>query len=525
MPFDTKTNEQLKVLLAAAEKADTNAYRADYALAINYYEGRQIRDVAQQLQQRYSLAQSGAKGETIAPIAIPITQRYVAEAASLYNRPVRRWWVNAKTKDEDEEATKAINDHLRAAGYDQALQQIDQITTLTTTAGRWDQVRRGQVRPRVVTPNVIWSVPNPEIPYPDRTDIDDYFGFVVQLTNSATKDDPSEQYVLISHAEHIYYKGQSWHEIDTTTIERHTNPYTWDQFVEVFDGGVPTGQGGLQEHPLQMLTFWHMRKPLDEIIIQTDPEIAILNREINIVWSVVMDIIRTQSHGQMVMNLDNKDNPPPRMAYGSRFGLMLNTEESVSFETVSHNYTDLVAALQSVVGLYAVAKRLSPNDFAVVEARAPASGFAKMIDSLPKIEARAERITEQKRKEEEESWPRLGAELQSLGVITNAKELEMRVEFSDLAFPRTVKEETEEAEFEFKHGLDSPVEMLARKQGIDREEAQKIIDDNKPAPEAPGGGARGRFGQTIGKRAGSGAGIPGQEKQTDDDDDGDSRAV
>jgi hypothetical protein len=523
MPFDTKSDDEIRDLLIEAEKADSNTSRADYELAVNYFEGRQFRDVEQQLQQRYKNAQSSsAKGEIISPITIPITQRYVSEAASLYNRPVKRTLVN-KDGVENEEATKAMNDHLDEVGYNQALHQIDQITVLTQTSGRWDQIRRNQVRPRAVTPNVIWPVPNPDIPYPDKTDADDYFGFVVQL-GQKTNERGCKDFILITHREHIYYKGSSWaRPDDQSKFVRYNNPFTWPQFAEDFKDGLPTGTGSVQDLPLQMLTFWHTRKPLDEILIQTDADIAILNREINITWSVIMDIIRTQSHGQMVFKLDNKGDIPPRIPFGSRFGIALNTEEDVTFETVSHNYSDIVAALQSVVGLYAIAKRLSPNDFAIIEASAPASGFAKMIDSLPKLEARSERITEQKRKEEQESWPRLGAQLEALGIIKGgARDLKLRVEFSELTFPRTVDEDTKEAEFEFKHGLDSPVEKLARESDISVEEAQDIIDKNKaatPTPQQENGNV-GRFGQSIARRGGPNGDNPGARQGGDRGDQG-----
>ena len=51
-------------------------------LAIDYLENRQLQDTIAQIRRRYNRQQSGPSGQEIFPITIPLTERYVSEAAS-----------------------------------------------------------------------------------------------------------------------------------------------------------------------------------------------------------------------------------------------------------------------------------------------------------------------------------------------------------------------------------------------------------------------------------------------------------
>jgi NACalpha-BTF3-like transcription factor len=138
-----------------------------------------------------------------------------------------------------------------------------------------------------------------------------------------------------------------------------------------------------------------------------------------------------------------------------------------------------VDVISKYVRLIAVCKRLSPNDFAS-DGIAPASGFAKLIDSLPKIEARKERIARLKAIEEHSAWPVNCAILVWAGVLPeSAKTMKLRVQFSEIEMPKSESERSQANTTDVQLGITSPIQLIMERYGLSEEAATEAYEKNK----------------------------------------------
>lgn len=476
MPLWEPLGEQeLLKALRQSKQADRAAFNEEIRRAVDYLEGIQKADVEQLLLERYSKSQMGDAGQTISPVTLPITERYVAEAANAYNQPVTRELVN-EAGEVQEDATKILRDELEKVGYDEHMHLNERLTVLMGVSAVWYQVKRGKLRPVVTAVDDIYPVAQPDAVLPDGVaadpkDPDDYAGFIVQLVHAI--DDVAKvmanEYALVTPAETIYYKARDPYAMQGE-VQRYPNPYRWPQ-VDY--------SGKEVNAPLQMVTFWHKSLPTRSLLRSQDIAIVDANRELNIQWSLLFDTLRLQGWATTVMNLMNPEAAPSSMTHGARFPLVLSAGETASSLTYATPYGQIVDVLKTYSRLLAVSLRMSPSDFSIDQAAA-ASGFAKLVDSLPKIEARRERLARLKHMEEQVAWPRIGAALAMTGALPEAaKGLQMRVSFAELEFPKTPQEEATEFETEFKHGLSSPVDVIMKRKGVTKEEAEEILQENK----------------------------------------------
>jgi DNA-binding Lrp family transcriptional regulator len=479
---------------------------ADYELSLDYLGNKQIDDVRAQLQLRYRATQVGGAGQSIEPVAIPLTERYVAEAATAYNRHVARALVDESGEESDatRRETKAMNDHLESIGNDEKMHALDRIVVLTRSCGLWYQARRGALSPMITPANWIYPVASDDSAA-DPTVPDDYMGFVVALASdlSDASSAKARSYAYLTPAETTYFEGRDAYDM-RTILSSWPTPYVWPQVVDT-----PDARGSVQELPLQMLTLWHMSEPVGRLFEASDPDIATFNREINVQLSVLLDTMRVQGWSTMAMNVMDPKSPPPMISWGSRFALALGPGESAGYTAAPNNYQGIIDALQSIVRMFSIAKRQSPNDFSLAGGSA-LSGFAKLVDSLPKLESRSERIRRLKRMEEQVAWPRIGAVLRYLGVLSSGtNKLHMRVRFADVEFPDTADEQARKQEHQIKHGLTSAAKILAQRDGVSLEEAEQIVADNlakqpkqEPAQQPPQQDARaGLLGGLVRKKS------------------------
>ena len=202
--------QELLKALRQSKQFSRQAYNSEVRRAVDYLEGRQRDDIEQELQTRYRKSQSGNTGQQIYPVTMPITQRYVAEAANAYNKPVIRSLVN-DAGEEQEEVTKALRDHLDRVGYDEIMHQNEKLTILLGVSCVWYQAKRGMLRPVVTTVDDVYPVAATDALMDDGVaadpkDQNDYAGFIVQLGHAI--DDISKiqanQFALITPAEGIY---------------------------------------------------------------------------------------------------------------------------------------------------------------------------------------------------------------------------------------------------------------------------------------------------------------------------------
>lgn len=497
--FKPQSEGVIRESLRAQKDQGRARLKTEYDLAVDYIEGRQLEDCRKQLRLRHKQQMSGSKGLEINPVVWPITERYTAETASLYNKPVDRKLVNTETGEVDEAATAALLEMTNAGRLDAYMQRLTQIMVTVGTCSLWPQLRRGQLAFRIVLPQRTNPVADHWDPRFDPGSQDDYFGFVANLEppEDDRKTEPS-QFVLLTAAEHIYYTADEWHDWNGD-LAKYPNTFTWPQVLDTDDGKGSEPQ----DLPLQMLVLFHKRIPLGEIIVDTDPEIVYLNRELNVEWSVLMDVVRRQGHGQLWGRFLGQ--PPAIMSVGPSHMMALGPEEEIGYEGAANDYDKTVNVLQSAVKLLAVTKRLSPNDFALAP-QGPESGFAKLIDSLPKLAARDELAGQMKHSEENLLWPRLGSIAKFTGAIPNADKLKMQVTYAGVTFPRTVAEETQQDEHDFRHGLSSPAEKLAKRDGIPIEEAEERISKNRMSVQVRA--------QVEGAIAGAGGGVKVEAQTT-----------
>lgn len=502
--FDERSELEIRDALDAASTMPPAFDRELFALSVDYLEGRQLDDVESELSDRYERTQTGGRGGQIAPQTMPLTERYVAEAANAYNRSVTRALVDADG-NVDERSTDELRRMLDACSYDETMHRNDQYAVLLKTSLVWYQARAGALRPMLVWPHDVWPIAAQD-DWTDVADQADYAAHVVQLAQDAGSTiDKQNRYVWLEPAQTAFYRGATPYKPDAGGMTRYPSAYLWPQAV---DGLTPL-DGSEQLLPLQMLTYWHYRKPVGELIIDNDPAIAVANRELNLQLSILLDTLAHQGWATMLLSLLNPDSAPTTFSAGPRNGISIQAGESASMLSSPVNYTDLVGVLSEWTRLLAIAMRQSPNDFST-QAQGAQSGFAKLVDSLPKLEQREERLARLKATEARVAWPRLAAIGSAIGQFTAPVEqlakLTLRTEFSPIEFPQTVQERAVSEDHDIRHGLTTPARILAKRRGIPIADAVAEVNENLGIdPESSADAAGTQAGDDVQKTALNGA--------------------
>ncbi len=601
MLWQKKSEAAVREMLTQAKRQARKRLETEVRRAIDYMNGQQLEDVRGELRMRYPRTQAGKIGQEIKPFIIPLVERFRDEQANAYNRGViRRIVPKVKPKKEDkpkplplpglgtklppkppsegeepeepspedkakpdgfgqkppepkplmsktkspeeeeaEKLTDIYNEFLKESDFNAHMHMLDGYLCILKNAGLWFQVARGKMVPQVVTIDNIFEVADPDNPFANAAQQDDYLGFIIRMQQAAYQDTALAQpqgFVFSAAAQQTYYTTSDGDPYGIAEqVKNFDNPFTWMQMEET-----PDHKGKLSELPLQMFTIWHKHLVSGKVICDSDSDIVHANREINIAMSMLLDTISHQSWAVPVMKLLNQEAAPKTMAWGSRFPIAIMKDEEFELASAATPYQEVVGALVQAVKLLAIAHRMSPNDFAV-EGNAPESGFAKMVDNLPKIEARNERCARLSAQEENLAFPRIAAIMKYLGKEGfekfDTEKFKLTVEFEDLDYPETVEEQTLREEHELKHNLTTRSKMLAKRKRIPLDEAETEIESNKEAnapqkaeeleaeaalkPEPfggkppfgggkPGGGSR--FGGKIGKKTTKPPEPPAEEK-------------
>jgi hypothetical protein len=480
--WEPKSEELIRDSIKTARIQARAEMRERYQFAIDYLQGRQIDDVERELLNRYESTQMGQTGQEIKPQVINITERYIAEAANAYTKPVKRevlqpdGEVNTKLTDE-------YNGMLADCGYDERMQHVDETSLLIGSCALWHQGRKGQLRPKVTYPHDVYPVEPGDDEWFDPSSQEDYAAYLVELYGGT--DDPQakvgRRFAWVSPAQLAFYEGKDpW--TPAHDLQPQRNPFMWPQVADTTNL-----QGVTKTLPLQPISFWHRRMPVDELLLDVDPVIALANRELNIQLSVLLDSLAHQGWAIPVFNMLNAGAAPAVMAAGPRTAFVLQTGESAQLLDAATDYTSIVAAIHNWIQMLAIACRQSPNDYSL-DGTGPMSGFAKLVDSLPKIEARAERVSRLKRGEEIYAWPRNAAIGSRIGRLsTSVEDLakhRLRVTFSDVEYPLSVDERTRAEEHDIKYNLTTPAKILAKKMGVTEELAVEIVAKNREANAA-----------------------------------------
>lgn len=481
-------SQEFKNQLLRMKQSDRNRLKQEQAFAIDYLKNRQVADVENELLHRFQQSQIGSAGQEIQPCVVPLTERYVSEMATLYNKPVRRYFVDSSGKETD--TTKRLSEELTNAlyeiGYDEIMQANDRLTLLLSTSCVWYQIHKDALRPVIVYPYCVHPVaPNGEDSVEfDKADPKDYAAFIVE-----TDCDQEDAYAA---------RGMVYTYLDKETRKTYTGhgPESPDKIIE-------ESPHGFSSNPL---TFWQKSAGNDELIVYSDCLIARANREINIAWSVLLDVLRFQSYATPVKKLINKGETNAFQPHGVRFPVVLQAggEEDFTYASAMTPYTETSNTLREFSQLLALSMRQNPEDFSTSSVQA-ISGFSKMVSNLPKIEAREERINHVRRQEEYVAGPLIVDGLIKTGKLSSsAKSYQMRVEFSKVEYPQTAQEEALTTQTDITYGLTTPAKILAKRKGISIEEAEIQIEENMARNKELGVTQQKRqefsFGEIIGGR-------------------------
>lgn len=500
--------------------------REQFQRAVEYLKGDQRSDIANLLTQRFPAAQEGDTGQIIAPITMPIVDRYVSEAATVYNRTVKRELV---TEDGSvvEDLTKKYNEALERARYDEVMHANDRFTVMLKTSCVLYEAKRGDLRPNIKFPHDVYPVVGDNPEFIEQSDPDDYEAFVVELY-WAGEDVGSAQkrtFVYLGRDEYVFFTGEAPDKPDQI-LSRWPNTYQWPQTTEQVDP--ETGTRTIDKERMQsgrMLTFWHTELPVGELIVDTDCDIVEANRELNICWSMLFDTLRFQSYAIPVYKTSKTDHKA-RRKWGARFPAVIGLDEAFEMASAAVNYTDQVEVLKTFAKQLAVCKRASPNDFSI-EGNAAISGFAKMIDSLPKLEARDDRIRRLLWLEQFVAWPRQAAIMVQQNLLPkSAFRLKLKVGFDKITFPETQEERGKRLETDMQYNLTNPVDILMKEHGLSEDEAIEKLERNvrfneqfgsKPAGPSMGAplgvpSVAGGFGGSIRQRRSQPRGSGGDER-------------
>lgn len=500
--------------------------KVEYQRAISYLKGDQRNDVERLLVDRFPSTQDADSGQRIAPVVMPMVDRYVAEASTVYNRTVKRSLVS-EDGTVNGEMTKTYNDALERAKYDEVMHANEKLTNLIKTSCVNFEAKRGELRPAIKYAHDVYPVIGDNAEFIEAGDPDDYAGFVVELF-WADEDITKAQkrtFVHMVRESFTFYTGSEPDKPDKV-ISVWDNPYVWPQTIEELNPEDGTRKLIKGTFPGRMLTFWHTSLPIGELIIDSDPTIVDANRELNVAWSLLYDTLRFQSYAIPVYKT-NKPDTKARRKWGARFPAVIGLDETFEMASAAVNYTEQVEVLKVFSKQLAVTQRASPNDFAI-DQTAAISGFAKMVDSLPKIEARDDRIKRLLYLEQFVSWPRQCAVLVHLGILPkSAFGLKLRTEFDKITFPETQGERAKRIETDTKYNLTNPVDMLMKERGLTEDEAKETLLRNaqlneefgsKPQPQPVGGfgGAQSvaQFGGSIRQRRSQSRERAGDERTT-----------
>ena len=472
--FDVLTESEVLAILRrqAARQVDRNDEQ--WKLTERFLENGQLARTKTELVRRYPNRQSMTKGEQIAPFVLPLTDRYVAEAANAYNKPVARELVDAEGTVNNEQTA---NLQRLTAGVDEHLHNIERYTVAQDAQPAVVQAKRGLLH---IQPAPLYQT-HPVLPEDasqcDRSDQCDYMGHVLELD---TVDKDIRKWVFATPAAHYYYESADWSEPSSITVQPNTG-YVWPQRELTADD-----KESIAPHPLQTVVWWHRYIPQNKLLPVSDVPLVQLNLELNVQLSCMLDTLRKQGWSQLVAKVMDPTNPPASMPMGTGFMLALGLEESIESVSMANDYGGMVGFLKFLVQFFSVLQRGSPNDFSV-EGTGPQSGFAKLVDSLPKMEARADRIRRLKDIEERLLWPRIGAVGKYLGVFPDGiEQLHMRTKFGAVEFPKTADERIKDEDQDIKLGHTTPAKLYAEKHGVSLDEAEQAIEENKQtAPAAP----------------------------------------
>lgn len=437
----------------------------EYDTAVDYLEKRVRSDVERELRDTFAESQSGKKRQQMRAVVLSLVERFVAEKATLYNRPVK-YDLRNSAGEIDEEATARLADAHHRSGYLLAMQQLERYEALLDSCGLWAQVKRDAPRFVPVLPQRIVPVRPEDLAAFDPLDQDDFEAWEVSLGDNRR---------ALLDAKNVSYYERRPGASDVT--------------------GARTQPHGFERVPFVVVSA----KPASDFVLPgSDVPVVRGARDLCVLLTSIFDTIRFQGFAIPVITATDKTTIETNKPIGVRFPLALSAGDNVEFITPNVPYTNLIEVVRAFVALLAIGERASPGEFALGNA-SPQSGFAKLIESLPKIEARNERESRYRLIEEQRLWPLVGEVYEETGFIRSGDAaLRLSVGYSKVDMPESAQERVQLEQHELANGLTTPAGILARRTGLSAQEAEEQVQANLAAarPEQPK--TRGDIGDVLG---------------------------
>lgn len=478
MLFESSVESAIVASLDGAKLQRREEFKVIYDRACEYIDSNMAADTREALELKYPGAQRGDDSQRIGAVVMALAHAYVNEMATAYSSGTTRA-IMTPDGEVAEEFTEIYNEELDCVGYDQIMHDVERKVITLKSCGVMFLVDTltGQVDPQVVLPQDIYPVAHPDgVPY-NICNQNAYKGFVIDTRiherDQSTLSD-KRTYTLSLPGGLVVYEGRNVNEIQKVVTEI-PHQYTWPQRQRDKN----TGAVVMSDQPLQLLTLWHEEKPTSTLIPMFEPAVYTNNREINVIWSMMLDVIRFQGGSTPVKTSMAPEHERVNVPVGVRHLALLDQGETFGYANPGNDYGGVTAFLQTFGKLFGVSMSLSPSDFSAEETSVQ-SGIAKIIANIPKNRQRRKRIKWFSQLERNLAFPRIASQLIERGDLPD--ELKngyyLQIEFRGDDIPMNSNERIAEESHDIKLGLTTPAKILANRISVTVEEAQSIIDGN-----------------------------------------------
>ena len=444
----------------------TAQYRTACKQALKYLDADMAPDVRSALQARYPRRQTGSPvGQKIHPVVIPMVQRFADDQANAYTKPVSYELTDAdgNTNDATENATAIYQRAVEDASYQERRQELHRRMIICRAYGVWDQWAHDTLRAELFAPYEIAAIKDGRLASDQR----DYGAFSFDLGEC----DDGHEYALNEKGEVTFYKGGSAESpTEVTDVEQH----------EYKDA---------KGEPLNMASIWSHRAPVDSLAPRAPSGVVHANHEINVALSLIIDIMRWQGYGQVVLSVTDTALQRVRRQWGPSTPLTLSAalQESASMLQATTSFAEMIGILEFIAATVGWAERMAPSEMNLKgDGASVSSGFSKLVESIPKMEAREGQLTRLTIMEERVAGPRNISMLVVHGDMPEAAlSYRVKVKFGGIRFPETQDERAKRYETDLDHGFVDEADLLMEREHISRNEAEERIAKNKASRPAP----------------------------------------
>lgn len=471
MSFPLTTNEAFGMVRHLCDRIAPEPWgdlRNNCAKAVRFYRGTHRSDVEALIRLWFPEA---AKRDELKADVKNFVRKIVDRAASLWSNPVERTYLMGEQPISPDSAQDAAL-HAQDKGRMSALIRLDRRCYLCRSAllfVGWDHSKQ-ILSYRIIAPSDVWIVPSSN-PLADPDDLQSLDAVIYELQATGK----TRRFCLWTHDTQLIYQGES---VESPSL------------IEA------PPEGGTFENPLGLLPFVFAREddaegyffpPYSEDLIDSAASL-------NISETLQRRNVHYQSHGQMVVPEGTNLQQP--IGAGVAWVEPQAYAGQTRFLTKDTPFAAVDSQIQREIQTLASTRDLPPNDFALAGGKAPESGFAKVMDSLPLLDLRKARIMQVGQPVEEDLVTVETAVLSYYSGVPFPKGLGVTVEFPGPDFPRSAEEEAQERkakreaqQIEIAMGLLSAAQILAEEEGISIEEAEERVAANRlalvPVPAEP----------------------------------------